>query len=194
MSTSRAAPRLAPDERPGPPSSAGSPGRFLASELRLVLRRRRNVVMTALLAAVPVVVGVVLRIAGPPPTGAEGQGPGGGAPGFLTQVTENGLFLGFAALVLVTPFLLPLVLSVVAGESVAGEASTGTLRYLLTVPVARGRLLAVKYAVSVGFAALAALVSWWSGWWSGRCCSRWVTSRCSRGRRPAWGRRWGGRA
>ena len=41
--------------------------------------------------------------------------------------------------------------SVVAGDAVAGEASLGTLRYLLAVPVSRTRLLAVK---------LAAIVTW----------------------------------
>ena len=34
----------------------------------------------------------------------------------------------------------------IAGDSVAGEANIGTLRYLLAVPVGRTRLLAVKYA------------------------------------------------
>src|SRR6185312_13830072 len=53
---------------------------------------------------------------------------------------------GFAALVAVLPLFLPMAIAVVAGESVAGEASTGTLRYLLAVPVSRHRLLAVKFA------------------------------------------------
>jgi ABC-2 type transport system permease protein len=38
---------------------------------------------------------------------------------------------------------------VVAGDAIAGEASSGTLRYLLVVPVGRGRLLAVKFAAVV---------------------------------------------
>src|SRR5690606_18844100 len=106
---------------------------LFGSEIGLVLRRRRNQVMLAMLAGVPVVVGVVLKIASPD------AGPGDGPPTFIMQVTGNGLFLGFTALVIVTPFLMPLTVSVVVGDSVAGEASQGTLRYLLTVPVSRGR-------------------------------------------------------
>ncbi len=43
------------------------------------------------------------------------------------------------------PLFLPLAVAVIAGDAIAGEASTGTLRYLLAVPVQRTRLLAVKY-------------------------------------------------
>ncbi len=53
------------------------------------------------------------------------------------------------------PFFLPLVISVVAGDSIAGEAGTGTLRYLLTVPVSRGRLLTVKTLAVATFTLLA---------------------------------------
>ena len=38
---------------------------------------------------------------------------------------------------------------VIAGDSVAGEANIGTLRYLLTIPAGRTRLLAVKFAAIV---------------------------------------------
>lgn len=46
---------------------------------------------------------------------------------------------------------------VVAGDSISGEASAGTLRYLLVSPVSRGRLLLVKYAATVllGLSAIA---------------------------------------
>jgi len=39
--------------------------------------------------------------------------------------------------------------AVVAGDSIAGEAGYGTLRYLLAVPAGRTRLLVVKYATIV---------------------------------------------
>lgn len=120
------------------------------SELGLLFRRRRNLAMLGVLMAAPVIVGVALRVSSP--------SEGGGAPSFLSNVTNNGLFLGFSALVLLSPFFMPLVLAVVSGESIAGEASTGTLRYLLTVPVARSRLLMVKYVSSVAFALTAAIL------------------------------------
>jgi ABC-2 type transport system permease protein len=39
----------------------------------------------------------------------------------------------------------------VSGDSIAGEAATGTLRYLLAVPAGRTRLLMTKYAAAVTF-------------------------------------------
>jgi ABC-2 type transport system permease protein len=47
---------------------------------------------------------------------------------------------------------LPLTVGVVAGDTIAGEASLGTLRYLLLAPAGRVRLLAVKYAGAAVFA------------------------------------------
>jgi ABC-type transport system involved in multi-copper enzyme maturation permease subunit len=47
--------------------------------------------------------------------------------------------------------LLPLAVSVVSGDSIAGEAGLGTLRTLLTVPAGRTRLLMTKYLMIVVF-------------------------------------------
>ena len=56
------------------------------------------------------------------------------------------------------PLFLPLAVAAISGDAVAGEANLGTLRYLLTVPAGRTRLLAVKYAAIVIFASSAALL------------------------------------
>ena len=48
-------------------------------------------------------------------------------------------------------FLLPLAVAIFAGESVAGEASWGSLRYLLTRPVSRLRVFGSKILVAAGF-------------------------------------------
>src|SRR6266700_816366 len=61
-------------------------------------------------------------------------------------------------LVVVLPLFLPMAVSVVAGDSIAGEANLGTLRYLLVAPVRRGRLLAVKYTAVLAFCLVAVLV------------------------------------
>ncbi len=121
--------------------------RLLRSELRLVFRRRRNLAMLAVLASGPILLGIAIRAAAP----AAGDGPP-----FLTQVTQNGLFLGLASVVVALPLFLPLAISVVAGESLAGEASTGTLRNVLVVPAGRTRLLGVKYAGVAAFATVSA--------------------------------------
>src|SRR4051795_10521616 len=122
--------------------------RFLRSELRLIFRRRRNLAGLVVLAAVPVMISVAVK------TSAPHRGDG---PDFFTSITENGLFVALAALTLELGLFLPLAVAAIAGDSVAGEANIGTLRYLLTVPVQRARLLGVKYLAIVLFALVATL-------------------------------------
>ena len=123
--------------------------RFLRSELRLIFLRRRNIAGLAVLASVPVLVSVAVKLSSP--------GRDSGGPDFFSSITENGLFVSLAALTLELGLFLPLAVAAISGDSVAGEANIGTLRYLLTVPVARARLLAVKYAAIVVFAVAATL-------------------------------------
>ena len=134
--------------RPAPVST-----RFLRSELGMVFRRRRNQVLLAVLAAIPVIIAVAIKVTTPSAEDAEG-----GGPPFLFQISGNGIFVALTSLAVVLPLFLPLAVAVVAGESIAGEASIGTLRYLLVVPVSRARLLAVKYAGAVAYCVVAALL------------------------------------
>jgi ABC-2 type transport system permease protein len=121
--------------------------RFFRSELRIVFRRKRNLVLLAVAAAFPLLLGIVLKV----------SAPGGGGPNdtttgaFFSQLAGNGIFLSFIALSTMLTLVMPMLMSVVAGDSVAGEAGYGTLRYLLAVPAGRTRLLAVKYAALVAF-------------------------------------------
>ncbi len=121
--------------------------RFFRSELRQVFLRRRNQLLLAVAALFPILIGVGLRLASHPRGGG-----GGGGLSFVTQLTGNGIFLSFIALTILLTLVMPVVVAVVAGDSIAGEAGYGTLRYLLAVPAGRTRLLAVKYAVIVVFA------------------------------------------
>jgi ABC-2 type transport system permease protein len=59
-------------------------------------------------------------------------------------VLSSGSLYPAAALAIVLPIFLPVAVAVVAGDSIAGEAGSGTLRYLLARPVGRTRLLAAK--------------------------------------------------
>jgi ABC-2 type transport system permease protein len=127
--------------------------RFLRSELRLIVVRRRNQVGLAALAAVPIVIAVAMKVATP-----EGPEGGGDGPTFFSQITGNGFFVALAALGVELGLFLPIAVAMLAGDAVAGEANQGTLRYLLTVPVSRSRLLAIKYAGIVAGAFLAPLV------------------------------------
>jgi ABC-2 type transport system permease protein len=127
--------------------------RLLSSELRLIFRRWRNLALLAVLVVLPVVLGIGLKVAGP-------SGGGGGGPDatFFAQLAGNGVFLAFIALSILLTLVLPLVMAVVSGDSLAGEAGIGTLRYLLTVPAGRTRLLTVKYAAVVIFGLAACLL------------------------------------
>jgi ABC-2 type transport system permease protein len=126
--------------------------RLFNSELRLVFGRPRNLALLGVLAAVPIFFGIVFRLAISAPTG-----PGGG-PAFLTELAGNGVFLALVVLTLLLLLLLPLAVAVISGDSIAGEASLGTLRCLLTVPAGRTRLLSVKYAVIAVFCAATCLL------------------------------------
>jgi ABC-2 type transport system permease protein len=136
-------------------SAVRSDLRFFAAELRLVLFRRRNLLLLAVTVVFPLVIGIALRLAAPHPDNGGGGGPGAG---FFNQLAGNGVFLTFIALSTLLVLVLPVVVAVVAGDSVAGEAGYGTLRYLLAVPAGRTRLLAVKYGVIVTFGLCATFI------------------------------------
>ncbi|MCA6095680.1 ABC transporter permease [Streptomyces sp. SCA3-4] len=126
------------------------------SEVSTVFRRWRTLALLGVLAAVPVLVGIAVKIE-TGDGGSVGQGDGSG-PAFISQITNNGLFLVFTSLAATLPFFLPMAIGVVAGDSIAGEAGAGTLRYLLVAPAGRTRLLLAKFAATVAFCCVATLV------------------------------------
>lgn len=129
---------------------------LLRNELVTTFRRWRTLALLAVLAGVPVLVGIAVKIE--TGGGASPGGGGGGGPAFISQITNNGLFLVFTALAATLPFFLPMAIGVVAGDAIAGEANSGTLRYLLVAPAGRSRLLLTKYATVVIFCLAATLV------------------------------------
>ncbi|MFI9559554.1 ABC transporter permease [Nonomuraea endophytica] len=129
---------------PEPSGGVGSFWRLLRSELGLTFRRPRNLIMLGVLALVPVIIGIVLKSIGT-------EDADGGMGALLAATAGNSLMLTFVALSALVPLLMPIAVAVVAGDSIAGEAGAGTLRYLLAAPAGRGRLLAVKYLNAVAF-------------------------------------------
>jgi ABC-2 type transport system permease protein len=125
--------------------------RFFRSELVLIFGRRRNWFGLAVLAAVPVLIAVVLRIDNPTVRGGTNSD-------FLASITDSGVFVALAALTLELPLFLPLAVAAISADAVAGEANLGTLRYLLAVPVHRTRLLLVKYAAIAVFTVAATVL------------------------------------
>ena len=128
-----------------PSADRGGSGtlQLLGNELSTQFRRWRTWAMLAALALIPILIGIAIRLLG-------GSDPGRG-PAFIDQITNNGLFVGLAAMTVAIPLFLPLTVSVAAGDAIAGEASHGTLRYLLLAPAGRIRLLSVKYLGAAAF-------------------------------------------
>ncbi len=121
---------------------------MIATELTKLLRRRRTWLTVGLLNVLPTLVAVLLAVTGIAPR--PGQGPA-----FLSAVVANGSLFSIAALAIVLPLFLPVSVAVIAGDSVAGEAQGGTLRYLLIRPVSRTRLLVAKLVASAVFVLIA---------------------------------------
>ncbi|MDQ0635635.1 ABC-2 type transport system permease protein [Arthrobacter pascens] len=137
-------PGAVPDSPAGPSGKApASSLSLLASELKVLFRRRRTWAMLLALAAIPVLIAVAVRLSS--------RVPAGRGPAFLDRITQNGLFVAVTAMLVSVPLFLPLTIGVVAGDTIAGEASLGTLRYLLVAPAGRVRLLLVKYAGALAF-------------------------------------------
>ena len=119
-------------------------------ELVKLARRPRSWVSIVLLCALPVIVAIFVAVThlAPPP----GQGPA-----LLSAVLSSGSLYPAAALAIVLPLFLPVAVAVVAGDSIAGEASSGMLRYLLARPAGRTRLLIAKLVTLIVYVLIAVL-------------------------------------
>ena len=121
---------------------------MIAVELRKLVRRPRTWISIGLICALPLAVAIFVSVShlAPPP----GQGTA-----FLSAILQDGSLYPAAALALVLPVFLPVAVAVVAGDAVAGEATAGTLRYLLIRPIGRTRLLVAKLVTIIMFVLIA---------------------------------------
>src|SRR5215217_3073527 len=121
---------------------------MIVVELRKMFRRPRTWATIGVLNALPILVALLLVLTDLAPRAGEG-------PPFLSAVLRNGALYPLAALAIVLPLFLPIAVAVVAGDSIAGEAQAGTLRYLLARPVGRTRLLVAKLVAVLAFVVVA---------------------------------------
>jgi ABC-2 type transport system permease protein len=112
-------------------------------------RRMRTYIAFGVVAAIPAIMTIALEL-NPPDSPGDG-GPGGGL--FFLTANFSGVVLPFAALRVMSAFLLIIVVAIFGGDAMASDASWGNLRFVLMRPVARTKLLLTKFAV-------ATLVSW----------------------------------
>jgi len=120
-------------------------------ELRKMFHRPRTWATIGVLNALPILVALLLVLTDLAPRPGEG-------PPFLSAVLRNGALYPLAALAIVLPLFLPIAVAVVAGDSIAGEAQAGTLRYLLARPVGRTRLLVAKLVAVLAFVLVTVVV------------------------------------
>ncbi len=115
------------------------------------IRRPRAWIVFAVLALVAVVVTLIIGLtsAGTP----ERIGNWGSV-----VPNSSGFSMGLIALNALLLFLIPLAVAVFAGESVADDAGTGALRYLLARPITRERVLTTKMIVAGLFSVAAVAV------------------------------------
>src|SRR6266511_5608330 len=142
----------------GPLDGAASGYRYTGTlsfrtEFRRQLTRRRTQLTLLGLVVLPVVMALAFQF-GPQSNSRDSDNGGFGLVQVATASAAN--FTMFSLMVS-TSFLLVVVVALFCGDTVASEASWGSLRYLLAVPVPRGRLLAVKLLVAM-LSSLVALV------------------------------------
>ncbi|MFD4140698.1 ABC transporter permease [Streptomyces sp. NBC_00390] len=116
------------------------------------LKRRRTLVMGAVLAALPLVLIAAFAIGGTP------DGRDNGRVSLMDTATASGANFAATCLFVSAGFLLVVPVALFHGDTVASEASWSSLRYLLAAPVPRTRLLWSKLAVALGFSAAAMLL------------------------------------
>jgi ABC-2 type transport system permease protein len=121
-------------------------------ELAKQWRRPRTVVTFAALATFAVVLTIALAA-----TGSGHNERVGDIPLYITP-SRSGFSVPVIALASTMKFFLPLAVAVFAGESVAGEAAWGSLRYVLARPVARARFLVAKLVVAGMFSLVAVVL------------------------------------
>ena len=119
----------------------------LLVEVRRQVGRRRTLVVFALVLALPLLVVGAFALGGP-------SDPAAG-PSLVDLATSSGTNFTLFVLLVSSGFLLAVAIALFAGDSVASEATWGSLRYLLAAPVPRRRLLGVKLTVALATGALA---------------------------------------
>ena len=124
---------------------------MIAIELIKQARRPRAWVTLLVVGAIPALLTLVIGTTRP--TLAERIGD------FGSVVTDtSGLAMPLIVLSAMLLFMLPLAVAVFAGECVAGEASWGSLRYLLSRPLPRWRVLGAKATVAALYSAVAVVL------------------------------------
>ncbi|GGM33321.1 ABC transporter permease [Dactylosporangium sucinum] len=132
------------------------PGATLSlwTEIRRQAARRRTQLALGFMVLLPLIILVAFQL----DSGNGDDGGGGGEFARLSELaTSGGPNFTLFTLLVSAGFLLVVVVALFCGDTVASEASWGSLRYLLAMPVPRARLLGVKVTVALLYSLLAIL-------------------------------------
>jgi ABC-2 type transport system permease protein len=119
----------------------------LSVELRRQLKRRRTQLVLGLVALLPFVLVLAFEIGQASPNRRSG--------GFVDLATASAPNFVVLALFVSGTFLLPMIVALFFGDTIASESSWSSLKYLLAIPVPRHRLLRQKAIVSALLSATA---------------------------------------
>jgi len=131
------------------------PSRTLSvrAEVRRQASRRRTQLALGFMALLPLIVLLSFEFG----RGSDDDNGGGQFSSLVDLATSGGLNFALFSIFVSASFLLVVVVALFCGDTVASEASWGSLRYLLAIPVPRARLLAVKLTVALMYSAAALL-------------------------------------
>jgi ABC-2 type transport system permease protein len=129
--------------------------KLLSLELFKIFKRPRTFISFGLVTAIALVIQLAMTAGGKDFLSF-------GMQGITEQFDVNGNILnGYLVAYLILQSLLihiPLLIALVAGDTLAGEANMGTLRLVLTRPVSRSELVLVKFMASIIYSLL--LIIW----------------------------------
>ncbi|MBX7264982.1 ABC transporter permease subunit [Micromonospora sp. Llam7] len=120
------------------------------AEFRRQASRRRTQLALGFMVLLPLIILIAFQF------DSNDDDNGGGEFGSLIDLaTSGGLNFTLFTIFVSASFLLVVVVALFCGDTVASEASWGSLRYLLAIPVPRARLLTVKLVVALAYSASA---------------------------------------
>ncbi|MET7422227.1 ABC transporter permease [Dactylosporangium sp. NPDC005555] len=134
------------------------PGATLSlwTEIRRQAARRRTQMALGFMVLLPLIILVAFQLDN---GGGDGEGGNGGEFSRLSDLaTAGGANFTLFTLLVSSGFLLVVVVALFCGDTVASEASWGSLRYLLAMPVPRARLLGVKVTAALLYCLVAVLI------------------------------------
>ena len=121
---------------------------LLKIEIFKIFKRPRTYIAFAVIALIIILIQIALKFGGKEYVGLMMSGMGDSFEEMPTKIILNGYLVCFVILNLLLIHV-PILVALVSGDAIAGEANMGTLRLLVSKPVSRIQLLIVKFTASV---------------------------------------------